>query len=138
MCVKPSLRPVAAACAVAYRSGMLLGRAAEQRELDLLIQHARAGTSGAIVLRGEPGIGKTALLGYVADRAASMRILRATGIEAEAELAFGGLYALLRPLANRLDAGPARYAALQGALGLGVTDCPRIAWRLPRPSMSCW
>lgn len=103
---------------------MLLGRAAEQRELDLLIQHARAGTSGAIVLRGEPGIGKTALLGYAAERAGSMRILRATGIEAKAELAFGGLHALLRPLAGRLDAQPGRYAALQGALGLGDHEVP--------------
>ena len=98
---------------------MLLDREAEQRELDLLIQHARAGTSGAIVLRGEPGIGKTALLGYAAERAGSMRILRATGIEAESELAFGGLYALVWPLADRLDAQPGRYAALRAALGLG-------------------
>jgi DNA-binding CsgD family transcriptional regulator len=97
---------------------MLLDRRAEQRELDLLIQRARAGTSGAVLLRGEPGIGKTALLGYAAERADSMRILRATGIEAEAELAFGGLYALLRPLADRLDAQPDRYAALLAALGL--------------------
>jgi DNA-binding CsgD family transcriptional regulator len=98
---------------------MLLDREAEQRELDLLIQHASAGTSGAIVLRGEPGIGKTALLGYAAERAGSMQILRATGIEAESELAFGGLYALLWPLADRLDAQPGRYAALRAALGSG-------------------
>ena len=103
---------------------MLLGRAAEQRELDLLIQHARAGTSGAVVLRGEPGIGKTALLGYAAERAGSMPILRATGIEAEAELAFGGLHALLRPLAGRLDAQSGRYAALREALGLGDHAVP--------------
>ena len=98
---------------------MLLDREREQRELDLLIQQARAGTSGAILLRGEPGIGKTALLGYAAERAGSMRILRATGIEAEAQLAFGGLYALLRPLADRLDAQPDRYTPLRAAFGLG-------------------
>jgi DNA-binding CsgD family transcriptional regulator len=97
---------------------MLLDRQTEQRELDLLLQRARAGTSGAMLLCGEPGIGKTALLGYAAEQAVSMRILRTTGIEAEAELAFGGLYALLRPLADRLDAQPDRYAALQAALGL--------------------
>jgi predicted ATPase len=97
---------------------MLLDREAEQRELDLLIQQARAGASGAVVPRGEPGIGKTALLGYAAERAGSMRILRATGIEGEAGLAFGGLYALLRPLAGRLDAQPGRYSALEAALGL--------------------
>jgi DNA-binding CsgD family transcriptional regulator len=109
---------VVTARAVTYRSAMLLDRQAEQRELDLLIEQASAGTSGAVLLRGEPGIGKTALLGYAAERAGSMRILRATGIEAEAELAFGGLHALLRPLADRLDAQPDRYAALKAALGL--------------------
>jgi DNA-binding CsgD family transcriptional regulator len=98
---------------------MLLDRGAEQRELDLLIQQAEAGTSGAVVLRGEPGIGKTALLEYAAARAGSLGILRATGIEAEAELAFGGLYSLVRPLADRLEARPGRYAALRTALGLG-------------------
>jgi DNA-binding CsgD family transcriptional regulator len=98
---------------------MLLDREAEQRELDLLIQQAKAGASGAIVLRGEPGIGKTALLDYAAARAGSARVLRATGMESERELAFGGLYSLLLPLADRLDAQPDRYAALQAALGLG-------------------
>ena len=98
---------------------MLLDREAEQRELDLLIEQARAGTSGAIVLRGEPGIGKTALLDYAAGQAGAMRILHATGIESETELAFGGLYALVLPLADRLHAQPGRYAALRAALGLG-------------------
>lgn len=81
---------------------MLLGRKAEQDQLDSLLRRARAGTSGVLVLRGDPGIGKTALLGYAAECAQSMRILRATGIETERELAFAGLYSLLHPLAGYL------------------------------------
>lgn len=99
---------------------MLLGRDAEQRQLSLLLAQARAGNSGVLVLRGEPGIGKTALLDYAASRAGPMRILRATGIEAETELAFAGLYSVLHPLAGHLTALPERQAAaLRAALGLG-------------------
>jgi hypothetical protein len=101
-----------------YRSGMLVGRDAEQRQLDRLLQQARAGTSGVLVLRGDPGIGKTALVDYAAARAGPMRILRATGIEAETELAFAGLHSLLYPVAGYLTALPERQAAaLQAALG---------------------
>src|SRR5215470_19318708 len=75
--------------AVAYRSAMLVGRDAEQQRLDLLLRQAQAGTSGVLVLRGDPGIGKTALLDHARSRAGSMRVLRATGIEAETGLAFG-------------------------------------------------
>ena len=100
--------------------GMLVGRDAEQRRLSLLLVQARAGNSGVLVLRGEPGMGKTALLDYAASRAAPMRILRATGIEAETELAFAGLYSLLHPLAGHLAALPGQQAAaLRAALGLG-------------------
>lgn len=99
---------------------MLLGRGAEQRQLDRLLQQAQAGSSGVLVLRGDPGIGKTALLDYAAARAGPMRILRVTGIEAETELAFAGLYSLLHPLAAHLTALPERQAAaLRAALGLG-------------------
>ena len=73
-----------------------------------------------LVLRGDPGIGKTALADYAADRAGSMRILRATGIEAETELGFAGLYSLLHQVAGYLTALPERQAAaLRSALGLG-------------------
>lgn len=99
---------------------MLLGRDAEQQQLDLLLQHAQAGISEVLVLRGDPGIGKTALLDYAAALAASMRVLRVTGIEAEMELAFAGLYSLLHPLAGHLAALPEpQAAALRAALGLG-------------------
>jgi DNA-binding CsgD family transcriptional regulator len=109
---------------------MLLDREAEQRELDLLVQQAAAGTSGAIVLRGEPGIGKTALLDYAAERADSMQILRVTGIEAEVELAFASLYSLLYPLTDYLAALPEpQAAAVETALGLrhGAVAPERLA-----------
>ena len=105
---------------------MLVGRDAERRQLDLLLGQARAGTSGVLVLRGEPGIGKTALLDYAAGSAGSMRVLRAAGIEAETELAFAGLYSLLYPLAGYLAALPERHAAaVRAALGLGHDEKPR-------------
>ena len=97
-----------------------MGRNAEQRQLDRLLQQARAGNSAVLVLQGDPGIGKTALVDYAAARAGPMRVLRATGIEAETELAFAGLHSLLHPVAGYLAALPERQAtALQTALGLG-------------------
>ena len=99
---------------------MLAGRETEQRQIDQLLQQAAAGSSGVLVLRGDPGIGKTALADYAAARAGPMRILRATGIEAETELGFAGLYSLLHPVADYLTALPERQAAaLRRALGLG-------------------
>src|SRR5262245_10781096 len=99
---------------------MLQGREAEQRKLDGLLRRARARRSGVVVLRGEPGIGKTALLGYAVSRAEGMRVLSAAGVESEAEIAFAGLYSLLYPLAGQLSALPGRQAAvLRAALGLG-------------------
>ena len=102
---------------------MLVGRHAEQRQLDLLLRRAQAGISGVLVLRGDPGIGKTALVDYAASRAGPMRILRTTGIEAETGLAFAGLYSLLHPLADYLTALPERQAAaLRTALGLAQEE----------------
>lgn len=105
--------------AAAYGAGMLLGREAEQRQLDGLLRRAAAGRSGVLVLRGEPGIGKTALLGYAASRAGGIRVLRAAGTEPEAGIAFAGLYSLLYPVAGHLGTLPERQAAaLRAALGL--------------------
>jgi predicted ATP-dependent serine protease len=84
---------------------MLVGREDEQQHLDRLLRQARAGTSRIVVLRGEPGIGKTALVDYAAARAETMQILRVTGIEAEAELAFAGASAGHGARAPRGDAG---------------------------------
>ncbi|QYN36277.1 AAA family ATPase [Pseudonocardia sp. DSM 110487] len=99
---------------------MLRGRRAEQERVDALLAAARDGISGALVVRGEPGIGKTALLEYAAQRADGMRVVRGAGIESEAELPFAGLHLLLRPAADALEAlpGPQRHA-LAGVFGLG-------------------
>ena len=98
---------------------MLLGRAAEQRKLDELLGSARRGRSAVLVLRGEPGIGKTALLDYAAQRARDMTVLHSAGVELEHELAFAGLHQLLRPCLRLLDRLPEpQAAALRGAFGL--------------------
>jgi DNA-binding CsgD family transcriptional regulator len=98
---------------------MLIGRETEMAGLGRLLDTARSGTSGALVLRGEAGIGKTALLEHAAASAADFTVLRATGIEYEAELAYAALHQLLRPLEDRIDrlAEP-QARALRGALGL--------------------
>ncbi|GAA3096829.1 helix-turn-helix transcriptional regulator [Streptosporangium carneum] len=96
---------------------MLHGRTAEQAVIDRLLSEARAGRSGALLVRGEPGIGKTALLDYAA--AGDMRVIRGTGVESEAELPFAGLHLLLRPVLDRVSALPEQQErALRAAFGL--------------------
>lgn len=98
----------------------LYGRAADIAAIAALLDRARAGESGWLVLRGEPGIGKTALLDHAADLGAGLRVLRGAGVEIEAELPFAGLQLLLRPAVAHLPALPARQrAALEAALRLG-------------------
>ncbi|MBV9447976.1 MAG: AAA family ATPase [Streptosporangiaceae bacterium] len=99
---------------------MLRGREVQQAAIDALLSQARAGVSGALVLRGEPGIGKTALLDYAADLAqGDMPVLRAAGVESEAELPFAGLHQLARPALDHLGALPEpQRLALSAAFGL--------------------
>ncbi|MFH8371115.1 ATP-binding protein [Streptomyces sp. NPDC018031] len=104
---------------------MLYGRDDEQRRIDHLLAAARDGRSGALVVRGAPGIGKTALLEYAISAATGMRVLRGQGIEAEGELPYAGLHLLLHPAlgeAERLP-GPQR-SALLSAFGLADSDRP--------------
>ncbi|MEU8895731.1 AAA family ATPase [Nocardia sp. NPDC048505] len=96
---------------------MLLGRASEQAEIDELLAEASTGISRSLVLRGEAGIGKSALVEYAAT-APGMRVMRGVGVESEAELAFGALHLLLYPYLDRLDGLPApQAAALRAAFG---------------------
>jgi DNA-binding CsgD family transcriptional regulator len=102
---------------------MLLGRVPERDRIDRLVAGAREGRSGALLLRGEAGVGKTALLEYSAGSADGFRVLRAIGIESEASLAFSGLMQLTRPVLGALDHVPeAQREGLERALGLGLGD----------------
>jgi DNA-binding CsgD family transcriptional regulator len=99
---------------------MLVGRAGECARVDALVEAARQGRSGTLVVRGEAGVGKTALLRYAAERADGMRVLETSGIESESELPFSGLSDLFRLVLDRIDALPVtQAAALRGALALG-------------------
>jgi DNA-binding CsgD family transcriptional regulator len=104
---------------------VLLDRRDETDLLDALIEAVRAGGSRALVLRGEPGVGKTALLGHLAGAAAGCRVVRAAGVQAERELAFAGLHQVCAPLWDRLPhlPGPQR-GALSTALGLAQGPPP--------------
>ena len=98
---------------------MLLDRLPERAALSQLLDAARAGSSGVLVMRGEPGIGKTALLEYAIESAAGLRVARVTGVESEMELAFASVHHLCGPLLDRLGGlpGPQR-DALGVAFGL--------------------
>ncbi|WP_262401711.1 AAA family ATPase [Actinomadura sp. CNU-125] len=100
---------------------MLYGRSAEISALDEAISRARDGSGGAVVLRGEAGAGKTALLDAAVARGGAMRVLRATGVESESDLAFAALHQVLRPVAGSLEALPEPLrAAVGAALGLAA------------------
>ncbi|MFI6501273.1 ATP-binding protein [Nonomuraea typhae] len=88
---------------------MLHGRDTELATIDQLLAEARDGRPGALILRGEAGIGKSALLDHAA-AAAQGRVLRATALESEAELPYAALHLLLRPGPDRLDAPPPQQA----------------------------
>jgi DNA-binding NarL/FixJ family response regulator len=98
---------------------VLYGRDAERTAIGALLDRARASRSGALVVRGEAGIGKTALLEDARERATDMHVLSVRGVESERELPFAGLHQLVRPALGLLDELPAPQArALRGALGL--------------------
>jgi predicted ATPase len=112
----------AMAGAVFQQASQLIGREAECAAVDRLLDDARAGVGGSLVVRGEPGIGKSALLEYAKQRAAPMAVLSATGVEAESDLAFAGLHELLRPVLDHLGEVPdIQSQALAGALGLAAS-----------------
>src|SRR5437588_2601585 len=98
---------------------MLLGRTREQHEIERVLATARSGISSALAFVGEPGIGKTALLDYASESAQGMQLLRARGVESEAQIPFASLLELLRPTLGLLERIPQPQAvALEGALAL--------------------
>jgi predicted ATPase len=103
----------------------LRGRRSERRSLDRLLVGVRSGHSGVLVLRGEAGVGKTALLGYLIEAAADLRVVRAAGVESEMELAYAGLHQLCAPMLEQLDRLPApQRDALQIVFGLSEGPAP--------------
>ncbi|GAA1616139.1 ATP-binding protein [Actinoplanes couchii] len=110
-------------------SESLTGRVHEQRRIRELLSDAREGRGAALVLRGEAGIGKSALLSYAERAVPSLRVLRAYGSEFEQELPYSGLHQLCRPMLRYLPSLPARHGdALGVAFGLaeGAPDPYRI------------
>jgi DNA-binding CsgD family transcriptional regulator len=107
------------------RAAELIGRRAECTMLDQLIGAVRSGESRALVVHGEPGMGKTALLDYVAMQALGCRVARSSGVQSEMELPFAGLHQLCAPLLDRLDHLPEpQRAALRTAFGISAGPTP--------------
>src|SRR5260370_7565516 len=128
---------MAARPAVRGRATGLAGRRSECDVLGGLVEAVRAGESRALVLAGEPGAGKTALLDYLAERADGFRVARAAGVQSEMELAFAGLQQLCAPMLDRLERllVPQR-DALRTALGISPAPAPdRFPVGLPRPGL---
>src|SRR3954447_19684071 len=110
---------------IGRRHMSLRGRSHECGVLDRLIQEVSSGRSGAVVLRGEPGIGKTALLDYAVESASGLTVVRSVGVQSEMELPFAALHQLSAPMLHRLDRlpGPQR-DALGTAFGLSAGPAP--------------
>jgi len=106
-------------------AAQLTGRRRECGVLDQLISAVRAGESQVLVVRGDPGTGKTALLDYLAGRAPGCRVARVAGVQSEMELAFAGLHQLCVPMLDRLEGLPVpQREALQTAFGISVGPPP--------------
>jgi DNA-binding CsgD family transcriptional regulator len=104
---------------------VVVGRELERARIRALLEAARRGRTAVLVLVGEPGIGKTALLDDACSSTSGMRVLRATAAESESTLSFAGLHALLRPLLDLLPRlGEPQARALRVALSLNDGDVP--------------
>ncbi len=103
----------------------LRGRDEERRALDRLLEDVRAGAGKALVVRGEPGVGKTALLEYAMESASHFRVARAAGVESEMEFAYAALHQLCAPMLDRAEClpGPQR-DALRVTFGLSAGPAP--------------
>ncbi len=104
---------------------LLRGRVGEVRLLAGLVAAVRAGQSRVLVVRGEPGVGKTALLDYLAGQAGGCRVVRVAGVQSEMEFAFGGLHQLLAPMLDRLEQLPVpQREALRTVFGISAGSAP--------------
>src|SRR6204780_338113 len=103
----------------------LRGRAAEVKVLAGLVAAVRSGQSRVLVVRGEPGTGKTALLDELAARASDCQVVRVSGLQSEMEFAFAGLHQVLAPMLDRLERLPAPQAeALRTVFGISAGPPP--------------
>ena len=107
------------------RGVQLRGRSGEMRVLGRFVAAVRGGESRVLVVRGEPGVGKSALLEYMAGRAASCRVVRVAGVQSEMELAFAGLHQLCAPMLDHLERLPEpQRDALLTAFGISAGPAP--------------
>jgi len=103
----------------------LTDRRSEREKLDRLVQAVQGGQSRALVVRGDPGVGKTALLDYLAERAQGCRVARAAGVQTEMELAFAGLHQLCAPMLDHAKDLPVpQLEALRTVFGLAAGSPP--------------
>src|SRR5215475_9050736 len=101
------------------------GRSSESARLDALLESVRSGHCAVLVIRGEAGVGKTALLRYAVERASGFRVAQIAGVESQMELAYAGLHQLCTPMLDRLEVLPEpQQVALGVALGLASGDPP--------------
>jgi DNA-binding CsgD family transcriptional regulator len=107
----------------ANRRLAFVGRTSEREVLDVLLDNVRGGQSAVLVIRGETGVGKTALLHYCARQASGFRVAKIAGVESEMELPFAGLHQLCAPMLGRLGALPEPQRAALG-VALGVSSGP--------------
>src|SRR5215472_10725959 len=111
--------------AASGRRGALRGRAEECGLLEGLVADVRRGVGRSLVVRGEAGIGKTALLEYLIESASGMTVLRALGVESEMELAYASLHQLCGSLLDRVDRLPSpQREALRVVFGLSAGPAP--------------
>jgi DNA-binding CsgD family transcriptional regulator len=110
---------------IAGAAAGLTGRFSERGVLDRFVADVRGGGGRALVMRGEPGVGKTALLDYLASRASGCRVARAVGVQSEMELAFAALHQLCAPMLDHAESLPLpQREALRTALGLSAGPVP--------------
>jgi DNA-binding CsgD family transcriptional regulator len=120
-----TLRSVISLTMPARRPPVLLGRASERQMLDGLLRNVRGGQSAVLVVHGEAGVGKTALLHYCVRQASGLRVAQIAGVEAEMELPFAALHQLCAPMFARLDALPEpQRDALRVAFGMSSGAAP--------------
>ena len=103
----------------------LRGRSSERMVLDRVLTDARTGHSAVSVIRGEAGVGKTALLRYATQKASGFQVIEIAGVESDVEVAYAGLQQLCTPMVDQLGVLPEpQRSALRGALGLAPGDSP--------------